>query len=83
MTEKLGSKLRETGLSLSQQPCQNVTAVGNFAVVSQFIAAYFTLDFTRSPLVAMGTWCLLPTTPAMLSTTTEHFDRAGSGGSSS
>ena len=58
------------------QSCQNVPAAGNFAAFSQFLDAYSTLDFTMSPLAGKGTWCLLPTTPAMLPTATEHFDRA-------
>ena len=29
-----------------------------------------------SPLAGKGTWCLLPTTPSMLPTATEQFDRA-------
>ena len=58
------------------QPCQNVPTAGNFAAFSQFLAAYSTLDFTRSPLAGKGTWHLLPTTPAMLPATTKHFDRA-------
>ena len=58
------------------QPCQNVPAAGNFATFSPFLAAYSTLDFTRSPLAGKGTWCLLPATLAMLPTGTEHFDRA-------
>ena len=37
------------------QPRQNVPAAGNFAAVSPFLAAYFTLDFTRSPLAGKGT----------------------------
>ena len=49
---------------------------GNFAAFSQFLAAYCTLDFTMSPLAGKGTWCLLPTTPAMLATATKHFDKA-------
>ena len=59
------------------QLCQNVPAAGNFVALSQFLAAYSTLDFTMSPLAGKGTWCLLPTTPAMLPTATKHFDRAG------
>ena len=58
------------------QPCQNVPATSNFAPFSQFLAAHSTLDFTRSPLVGKGTWCLLPTTPSMLPTASKHFDRA-------
>ena len=58
------------------QPCQNVPAASNFAAFSQFLAAYSTLDFTRSPLAGKGTWCLLPTTPVMLPTAIKHFDRA-------
>ena len=57
------------------QPCQIVPAAGNFAVFSQFLAAYSTLEFTRSPLAGKGTWCLLPTTPSMLPTATKNFDR--------
>ena len=56
--------------SQGKQPCQNVLAAGNFATISQFLATYSTLDFTRSPLAGKGTWCLL-------STATKHFDRAG------
>ena len=59
------------------QPCQNVPAACNFATVSQFLAAYSTLNFTRSPLAGKGTWCLLPATPSMLPTAAKHFDRAG------
>ena len=59
------------------QPCQNMPAASNFATLSQFLAAYPTLDFTRSPLAGKGTWSLLPTTPSMLPTATKHFDRAG------
>ena len=58
------------------QHCQNVPAIGNFATFSPFLAAYSTLDFTMSPLSGKGAWCLLPTTPSMLSTATKHFDRA-------
>ena len=58
------------------QPCQNVLAASNFAPFSQLLAAYSILDFTRRPLAGKGTWCLLPTTPSMLSTATKHFDRA-------
>ena len=58
------------------QPCQNVPAAGNFAAFSQFLAAFSTLDFTRSPLAGKGAWSLLPTTPGMLPTATKHFDRA-------
>ena len=58
------------------QPCQNVPAAGNFVAFSQFLAAYSTLDFTRSPLAGKGTWCLLPTTPSMLPSATQRFDRA-------
>ena len=54
-------------------------AAGDFAAFSQFLAAYSTLDFTRSPLAGKGTWCLLPITPSMLPTATKHFDRAGLG----
>ena len=61
-----------------KQPCQNVLAAGNFAAFSPFLAAYSTLDFTRSPLAGKGTWCLLPTTP-MLPTATKHFERAVKG----
>ena len=61
-------------------PCQNVQAAGNIATFSQFLAAYSTLDFTRSPLAGKGTRCLLPTTSSMLPTTTEHFDTAGGKG---
>ena len=60
------------------QPCQNVPAACNLAAFSQLLAAYSTLDFTMSPLAGKGTWCLLPTTPAMLPTATKHFDRAAS-----
>ena len=59
------------------QPCQNVPAASNFATFSPFLAAYSTLDFSRSPLAGKGTWCLLPTAPSMLLTATKHFDRAG------
>ena len=41
-----------------------------FATFSQLLAAYSTLDVTRSPLAGKGTWWLLPTTPAVLPTTT-------------
>ena len=58
------------------QPCQNAQAVSNFAPSSQLLAAYSTLDFTRSPLAGKVTWHLLPTTPAMLPTAAKHFDRA-------
>ena len=51
-------------------------AASNFAVFGQFLAPYSTLDFTRSPLAGKGAWCLLPTTPSMLPTATNHFDRA-------
>ena len=47
----------------------------NFATFSQFLAAYSTLDFTKSPLAGKGTWSLLPTTPSMRPTTAKHFDR--------
>ena len=60
-----------------EKACQNVPAAGNFAAFSQFLAAYSTLDFTSSTLAGKGAWHLLPTTPAMLPTATEHFDRAG------
>ena len=62
------------------QPCQNVPAANTFATSSQFLAAYSTLDFTRSPPADRGTWHLLHTTPSMLptSTTTKHFDRTDS-----
>ena len=43
----------------------------------QLLAAYSTLDFTRSPLAGRGSWNLLPITPDMLPTATKHFDRAG------
>ena len=43
----------------------------------QLLAAYSTLDFTRSPLASRGSWHLLPITPDMLPTATKHFDRAG------
>ena len=59
------------------QPCQNVPTAGNIAAFSQLLAAYSTLDSKRSPLAGKGTWCLLPTTSAMLPTATKHFDRAG------
>ena len=49
--------------------CQNMPSASNFAAFSQFLVAYSTLDFTRSPLAGKGTWCLLPTA-------TKHFDRA-------
>ena len=58
------------------QPCQNVLAVGKFATFSQFLAAYSTLDFTKSPLASKGTWCLQSTSPAMLPAATKHFGRA-------
>ena len=58
-------------------PCQNMLAAGNFAAFSQLHAAYSTLEFTRSPAAGKGTWCLLPTTCAMLPTATKHFDSAG------
>ena len=45
-------------------------AAGNFVTFSQCLAAYSSLDFTRSPLAGKGTWCLLPTA-------TKHCDRAG------
>ena len=51
-------------------------AAGNFADFSPFLVSYSTLDFTRSPLTGKGTWCLLPITPSMLPTATEHFNRA-------
>ena len=43
------------------QPCQNVPAASNFTTFSPFIAAYSTLDFTRSPLAGKGpgVCCLL------------------------
>ena len=59
------------------QACQNVSTGRNFASFSQLLAAYFTLDFTMSPLADMGTWHLPPATPDMLPTATKHFDRAG------
>ena len=62
---------------LRPEPCQNILAAGNFAAFSPFLAAYFTLDFTMSPLAGKGTWCLLPAIPSMLPTATKHFDRAG------
>ena len=40
-----------------------------------FLLLTLHLDFTRSPLADKGTWCLLPTTPAMLPTATKRFDR--------
>ena len=40
-------------------------------------SAYFTMDFTGSPLAGTGSWHLLPSTPAMLPTAAKHFDRAG------
>ena len=64
------------GVHFILQPCQNVLAAGNFAIFSPFLAAYSTLDFTRSPLAGKGTWCLLPTTLSMLPTATKHVDRA-------
>ena len=51
-------------------------AASNFATFSQFLAAHFALDFSKSPLADKGTWCLLPTTPSMLPTASKHFDRA-------
>ena len=51
-------------------------AAGNFAIFSPFLAVYSTLDFTRGPEAGKETWCLLPTTPAMLPTATKHFGRA-------
>ena len=42
-------------LNWGRQPCQNVPAASNFAAFSQFLAAYSTLDFTRSPLAGKGT----------------------------
>ena len=63
-------------VSTPRQPCQNVPAAGNFATFSPFLAAYSTLDFTRSPLAGKGTWYLLPTTRDMLPTATKHFDSA-------
>ena len=61
---------RDTALS------KCAAAAGNFAAFSQFLAAYYTWDFTGSPLSGQGTWCLLPTTPSMLPTSTKHFNRA-------
>ena len=52
-------------------------AASKFDAFSPFLAAYSTLDFTRSPLAGKGTWCLLPTTSSMLPTAKKHFDRAG------
>ena len=49
---------------------------GSFDAFSQFLAAYSTLYFTMSPLAGKGTWCLLPTAPAMLLTATNLLDRA-------
>ena len=64
------------GFGPQLQPCQNVSAAGKFAIFSQFLPSYSTLDFTRSPLAGKGTWHLLPTTPSVLPTATKHFDRA-------
>ena len=60
------------------QPCQNVPTGSNFSAFSQILATYTTLDFTKSPLAGKRTWCLLPTTPAVLPTATKHFDGAES-----
>ena len=70
------ARASRTSLLERSQPCQNVLAAGNFATFSPFLAVFSTLDFTRSPLAGKGTWCLLPTTPSMLPTATEHFDIA-------
>ena len=51
-------------------------AADDSAAFSQFLTAYSTLDFTRSPLEGKGTWCSLHTTPSMLPSATRHFDRA-------
>ena len=64
------------------QPCQNLLAASNFAAFSQFLAAYFVLVFTMSPLEGKGTWHLLPTAPDMRPTATKHFERGGCSGSS-
>ena len=45
-------------------------AAGNFPAYSQLFAGF------SSPLAGKGTWHLLPITPAVLPTTTKHFDRA-------
>ena len=58
------------------QPGENVPAACNFATFSQLLAAFSTLNFTKSLIAGKGTWCLLPTTPSMLPTATKHFDRA-------
>ena len=58
------------------QLCQNVRAAGNFAAFNRLLAAYPTLDVTRSSLVGKGAWHLLPTTPGMLPTVRKHFERA-------
>ena len=57
-------------------PVKMMPAAGNFAAFSQFLAAYSTLDFIRSPLAGKGIWHLLPTTPTVLPADTKHFDRA-------
>ena len=41
-------------------------AADNFAAFSQILAAYSTLDFTRSSLAGKGTWHLLSTTSVLL-----------------
>ena len=54
-------------------------AAGNFVAFSQFLAAFCTLDFTRSPLEAEGDLVFAAlTTPSMMPTATKHFDRAAS-----
>ena len=79
MCNWLLASIRETKQNAvaNPQPCPNVPAGSNFAPFSQLLAAYSTLDFTRSPLAGKGTWHLLPTTPDMLPTATKQFDRAG------
>ena len=56
-----------------RSPVKNyVPAAGNFVAHSH----YFTMDSTGSHLADTVIWHLLPTTPAMLSTSTRHFDTA-------
>ena len=59
------NKLHSLLTTKDNQPCQNVPAGNNFAIFSQCLAAYSTLDFTRSPLAGKGTWCLMATAPSM------------------
>lgn len=56
------------------QPCQEALAASDLATYIQLFVAHFTVDLM--PSSRQGD-VLLPSTPAMLITSTEHFDRAG------